>query len=178
LAARLAKQRRQLSPQMMGRIPPPSLAGFLPFFLDLWSKVKIQRFRAPPPLFFARNNEFLAMSKFRANPVARHLSSRKPKFCILKCRTIKMQGCATCISRKHALEVGPFQIVTRLVLPCSRCYCCLVHFALLFLPFSCSSAQPESLLLQVSSFVRLRGLRKRLPSWSCSSSWRNSLPER
>ena len=28
MAARLAKQRRQLSPQMMGRIPPPSLAGF------------------------------------------------------------------------------------------------------------------------------------------------------
>jgi hypothetical protein len=28
LAARLAKQRRQLSPQMMGRTPPPSLAGF------------------------------------------------------------------------------------------------------------------------------------------------------
>ena len=55
--------------------------------------------------------------------------------------------------------------------------------ALRMLPCSCCRAQPLNLTLTLflqvaSSVVCLRGLRKRLRSWSCSSSWRNSLPER
>ena len=60
---------------------------------------------------------------------------------------------------------GPLQ--AELLLPCS---CCRAHVEVLNLTLM--------FLLQVASLVCLRGLRKRLRSWSCSSSWRNSLPER
>jgi hypothetical protein len=50
------------------------------------------------------------------------------------------------------------------------CSCCRAHVEVLNLTLM--------FLLQVASLVCLRGLRKRLRSWSCSSSWRNSLPER